>query len=239
MTAEWSLPALLDSLNSQVEEDLTRARKAIAHPGDKGDASEAVWIDLLEKYLPKRYEVRSAHVVDSNGDFSDQMDVVIHDRQYSPFVFTFKEKFVVPVESVYAVLEAKQDMTAEYIAYAQTKIASARKLTPTSLPVPTVSGEQKAKEPHHIIGGILTLSCGWNPPFGDTMRGHLENDLGGGRLDIGCVAQSGFFTFDDENRYTLSEMPKPVTAFLLELIARLQAIGTVPMIDVRAYAAQL
>jgi hypothetical protein len=29
---------------------------------------------------------------------------------------------------------------------------------------------------------------------------------------------------------------KPATAFLLELIARLQASATVPMIDVRAYA---
>ena len=239
MTTEWSLPALLDSLNSQVEEDLTRARKTIAHPGDKGDASEAVWINLLGKYLPRRYEVRSAHVVDSNGGFSGQMDVVIHDRQYSPFVFTFNEKFVVPAESVYAVFEAKQDLTAEYIGYAQTKIAKVRKLTRTSLPVPTVSGEEMAKEPHHIIGGILTLSCRWKPPFGDTMRGHLESDLGDGRLDIGCVARSGFFTFDDENRYTFYAIPKPVTAFLLELIASLQAIGTVPMIDVRAYAAHL
>jgi hypothetical protein len=31
-------------------------------------------------------------------------------------------------------------------------------------------------------------------------------------------------------------MGKPATAFLLELIARLQEKATVPMIDVRAYA---
>lgn len=29
---------------------------------------------------------------------------------------------------------------------------------------------------------------------------------------------------------------KPATAFLLELIAQLQSLGTVPMIDTRAYA---
>ena len=36
--------------------------------------------------------------------------------------------------------------------------------------------------------------------------------------------------------YDFSAGGKPATAFLLELIARLQAIATVPMIDVRAYA---
>jgi len=239
MNGEWSLPALLESLNGQVEEDLARARKAIAHPGDKGDASEAVWLELLSQYLPKRYEVCSAHVVDHNGNFSEQMDVVIHDRQYSPFVFNFKDKYVIPIESVYAVFEAKQDMTAEYTEYAQSKVASVRKLTPTSLPVPTISGEKEAKRPHHIIGGMLTLDCTWKPPFGDTMLRHLENDLGDGRLDIGCVAKSGIFTFDNTTGFALNELNKPATAFLLELIARLQAIGTVPMIDVRAYAAQL
>jgi len=33
-----------------------------------------------------------------------------------------------------------------------------------------------------------------------------------------------------------SQQSKPATAFLLELIAKLQEIGTVPMTDIRAYA---
>jgi hypothetical protein len=239
MTAKWSLPALLDALNSEVEQNLALARRAIGHPGDKGDASEAAWIDLLGKYLPKRYEIRSAHVVDSDGNFSEQIDLVIHDRQYSPFVFNFNEKFVVPVESVYAAFEAKQDMSAQNIDYAQKKLESVRKLKSTSIPVPTVAGEQKAKVPHHIIGGILALSCEWKPAFAETMNEHLMKNLDAGRLDIGCVAQSGYFTFGNEGAYRLMAMEKPVTAFLLELIALLQSIGTVPMIDIRAYASHL
>jgi hypothetical protein len=35
------------------------------------------------------------------------------------------------------------------------------------------------------------------------------------------------------------EESKPVTRFLLELMSRLQAVATVPMIDMRAYAAKL
>jgi hypothetical protein len=36
-----------------------------------------VWIDLLEKYLPKRYQAATAHIVDSLGNFSQQIDVVV------------------------------------------------------------------------------------------------------------------------------------------------------------------
>ena len=55
------------------------------HPGTKGDASESVWIEMLEKYLPRRYQAATAHIVDSLGHFSQQIDVcVVFDRQYSP-----------------------------------------------------------------------------------------------------------------------------------------------------------
>ena len=56
------------------------------------------------------------------------------------------------------------------------------------------------------------------------------------RLDINCVAAHGIFGFDDAGAVTITADGKPATAFLLELIARLQAIATVPMIDTRAYA---
>lgn len=240
MSANWSLPSLLDSLHHSVEDELRRARKTLAHPTEKGDASEAVWIDVLNNHLPRRYEARKAHVVDSNGAFSQQIDVVIHDRQYSPFVFKFKDSFVVPAESVYAVFEAKQDMTAEHIGYAQEKVASVRQLHRTSLPVPTVDGIKPAKAPGHILGGLLTLGCTWTPPFGETMRGHLENYHGLGRLDLGCVADTGLFAFDAAKQvYALGATSRPATRFIFELIASLQELATVPMLDIRAYAAHI
>src|SRR5258708_8768013 len=87
--SDWSLPMLLAGLHEDIQQRLATARKAIAHPGSKGDASELVWLEMFQKYLPKRYSAVKAHVVDSDGNFSDQIDVVIFDRQYSPFVFKF------------------------------------------------------------------------------------------------------------------------------------------------------
>jgi hypothetical protein len=235
-----SLPTLLDALHDSVEQELQRARTALAHPTDKGDASEEVWIELFNKYLPRRYEARKAHVVDSQGTFSQQMDVVIHDRQYSPLVFTFKDTFYVPAESVYAVFEAKQTISDKHIAYAQEKVESVRKLHRTSMPVPTIDGLKRPKAPSHILGGLLTLTSDWKPALGDTMLGHLQKDQDVGRLDIGCVADAGWFVFDQATKdFIRHEVNRSATRFLFELIARLQELATVPMLDVRAYAAQI
>ena len=234
----WSLPTLLDELNSEVAADLARARNTLGHPTDLGDATEEIWIELFNKYLPKRYHAIKATVCDSTGAFSEQIDVVIHDRQYTPLVFTFKEKHVVPAESVYAVFESKQEMNAAHIGYAHGKIASVRQLHRTSLPVPTIDGTKRAKQLTPIMGGILTLTSRWNPVFGDTMLGHLEGVAEEGSLDFGCVADVGNFWRNAEG-YSLMQQSKPVTRFLLELMSRLQAVATVPMIDRRAYAAKL
>ena len=56
------------------------------------------------------------------------------------------------------------------------------------------------------------------------------------RLDIGCIAAHGVFSCDATGCHAILSKPKAATAFLLELIARLQDSATVPMIDVRAYA---
>lgn len=235
--SNWSLPTLLGALHDSIEGELRRARETLAHPTEKGDASESVWIDVFNKHLPRRYEARRAHVVDANGAFSEQIDVVIHDRQYSPLVFTFKDSFVVPAESVYAVFEAKQDMNAEHIAYAQHKAATVRRLHRTSVPVPTIDGLKPPKQPGVILAGLLTLTCDWSPPFGGTMQQHLQNVLGDGVLDLGCVADAGLFWFDAKNQiHQLSAVQRSATHFVFELIARLQELATVPMLDVRAYA---
>ncbi len=107
---EWSLSQLLSGLHDDIQQRLETVRKSFGHPGTKGDASESVWLELFKKYLPERYSADTAHVVDSNGDFSEQIDVVIFDRQYTPFIFRYEGKVIIPAESVYAVFEAKQSV---------------------------------------------------------------------------------------------------------------------------------
>jgi hypothetical protein len=232
---DWSLAQLLTGLHDEIERRLATARKSFGHAPTKGDASESVWLDLLQTYLPQRYQAATAHVVDSDGNFSDQIDVVVFDRQYSPFIFNFEGQKVIPAESVYAVFEAKQTLNAELVRYAREKCASVRKLNRTSLPIPHAGGTYDAKPPMPILGGVLTFESDWKPPLGDPLEKALSDGDARSRLDIGCVAAHGIFCLT-EDRYVFVAERKPATAFLLELIARLQELATVPMIDIRAYA---
>jgi len=235
--SEWSLTTLLSSLHEDIQQRLATVRRSFGHPGTKGDASESVWIGLLEKYLPKRYQAAKAHVVDSLGAFSDQIDVVVFDRQYSPFIFSYENETIIPAESVYAVFEAKQTANASMVAYAQKKVESVRRLHRTSVPIPYAKGVYPPKPLIPILGGLLTFESEWNPALGSSLEKALAADLGEGRLDLGCIASHGHFYFDHATAtYVTANEMRAATAFLFKLISSLQFSGTVPMIDIEAYA---
>ncbi|WVT76371.1 DUF6602 domain-containing protein (plasmid) [Sinorhizobium chiapasense] len=208
--------------------------------GTKGDATEEAWRGLLTTYLPQRYKVAKAHVCDSNNQFSEQIDVVIYDRQYSPLIFSIGNEIIVPAESVYAIFEAKQTINAEFVEYAAQKVESVRRLSRTSLPIPHLSGEHKRELPP-ILGGILTLDSDWKPPLGSSLTNQLTAlaSTEFGRLDLGCVAAHGHFTCWADGEIGIAEGSKPATAFLFELIIQLQKLATVPMLDLRAYGTWL
>lgn len=237
MMSDWSLPELLSGLHDDIQQRLKTVRKTLAHPGSKGDASEKVWLDLFQRYLPKRYQATTAHVVDSEGNFSEQIDVVIFDRQYSPFIFDYQDQTIIPAESVYAAFEAKQTMNADHTAYAQKKIASVRQLRRTSLPIPYAKGTYPPKPLIPILGGALTFESDWSPALGQPLRNALALDQSDGRLDFGCVAAHGYWSYNpEEQTHEFHEGGKPATGFLFKLISQLQFSGTVPMIDIQAYA---
>jgi hypothetical protein len=234
---EWSLSQLFASLHDDIQNRLKTARISLGHPVVKGDASEKVWLSLFQTYLPQRYQAATAHVVDSQGAFSEQIDIVIFDRQYSPFIFHFEGQTIIPAESVYAVFEAKQTINLEQIRYAQKKVESVRRLHRTSLPIPYAKGTYPAKPLIPIYGGLLALESDWNPALGNSLLGALGDGKELDRLDLGCVAAHGHFNFDQQNdQYVVYTGGKPATKFLFKLISELQFSGTVPMIDINAYA---
>jgi hypothetical protein len=162
---------------------------------------------------------------------------VIFDRQYSPFIFQYQDQTIIPAESVYAVFEAKQSVYAGHVDYAQKKVASVRRLHRTSLPIPYAQGTYPPKPLIPILGGILTFESDWSPAFGQALSDVLNGGDSEGRLDLGCVAAHGYFSLNQKaGTYETFAGGKPATAFLFKLISLLQFSGTVPMIDVQAYA---
>ena len=236
------LTEILDGLQARLEGGLRGNRSAVTHPGARGEASEEDWLRVLNDHLPQRYQANRAFVIDSQGECSEQIDIAIYDRQYSPFLYNQANQRYVPAESVYGVLEVKQDLSREHVLYAGQKAASVRRLHRTSAPVPHVEGVAKPRPLPRIVAGIVTYQSSRIPPFGDPLRDALAGLAADHQLDVGCSLLHGAF----EARYLSSgtlelaavEGPRSLVQFLLRLMKQLQSLATAPAIDYDAYLAR-
>ena len=195
---------------------LSTNRQHIQHPGVKGDTSELNWIEWLKSYLPKRYSVDRASIIDCEGNISEQVDVVIYDRQYSPFVFNQDNAFYVPAESVYAVFEVKQVLNKDYVIYAAGKAKSVRTLKRTTTSIPHAGGCFEPKKHKRILSGILTLSSGWAPPLGESLEKVLYSLDPESCLDIGCILQEGSFLVNYDSGTIMKSTQEESLIFFLD-----------------------
>ncbi len=100
----------------------------------------------------------------------------------------------------------------------------------------TIDGLRKAT-PQPILAGFVAFENGCTVDNVTTYPTQaLANDQGDGRLDIGCIAAFGTFGCEGSDCQTSIAHDKAGTSFLLGLITELQKIGTVPAIDMAAYA---
>lgn len=70
---------MFKGMQGQMLATLELGRTQITHNGEMGEAAEESWRRWLREYLPKRYRVDKAIVVDCDGKTSDQIDIVIYD----------------------------------------------------------------------------------------------------------------------------------------------------------------
>jgi hypothetical protein len=237
------LRSLFFSLQGQLAAHLQTNRDVLDHPGAKGAATEEHWRQMLGEYLPNRYCVSKAFVIDSEGGKSEEIDLVIYDRQYSPFLFKQGGAVFIPAESVYAVFEVKQDFTGGNVEYGIEKAASVRRLVRTSVAVTHAGGNFPPRKPFPLLAGLLALESSWSPPFGKSLIERLEASPEEGRLDLLCALNHGAaevtYSATGPVSLDLSAPDASLIFFFLRLLERLQGLGTVPAIDLRAYGRAL
>jgi len=215
---------------------LRLSNTSITHDGVMGDVNESHFIEFLSRHLPKRYAVDSAIVIDSNGETSDQIDIVIYDNQYTPTLLGQHNHRFVPAEAVYAVIEVKPTINKAYLEYAGNKAASVRKLERTSIPIKHAGGEYPAKPPIQIISGIVAAGVEWADGLkSKAFHEHLATLNENSSLNFGLALSGG--TFDDfSQRITIGSSENSLAYFLFRLLEKLQSLGTVPAVDWNKYA---
>ena len=217
------------------------------HCGSGGDASELDWASWLENYLPGRYAViHDAFVVDCLGKVSDQLDVVIYDRHFTPRVFVNGVKTWVPAEAVYAVVECKARLDAEKVKAAGDKVASVRGMERRSkLHVDNSKKVEKKAEPKPILGVLVADRSEWVKPLGTALRKALVGLSALERLDLVCaVGDCGVsvaWETDAEEPASVKQVADEfaLVGFFAELVSKLQALGSVAPIDFDAYTEML
>jgi hypothetical protein len=217
-----------------------KSSRRITHAGDRGEVNEQHFIDFLRKYLPNRYTVEKAIVLDSDGNVSQSIDVVVFDRQYTPTLLDNDKHRYVPAEAVYAVFECKPKIDKGYLEYASDKAASVRRLKRTSVEIHHAGGVFPAKKLLDIVAGILAIEVDWKDGFGESFREIHEKLSKEGMIDCGFAATGASFdTFAGPGAYTFGPPDNALAHFAFRLLGKLQSLATVPAVDWMAYANQL
>ena len=243
-TKKVSLNAVFSAISTPLEAILTQSAIVIDHPTTKGDASEFQWLKWLKTYLPKRYTADKGFVIDSSGSISEQQDIIIYDRQYTPTLLDQEGVLYVPAESVYAVIEVKQELDREYINYAGEKIRSVRTLKRKSASFVAAGVECQKTEPKHIIGGLVCLKTNWrNGLNNDALLSAMDQvkDLDN-QIDLVCCLGFGSFVAEYAEKGISLRKSTPEASlvfFFLNLLTKLRTLATVCAIDYDEYSKSL
>jgi len=232
---------------------LELSANSITHNGVMGDVNEDHFITTLRRYLPRRYGVDQGIVIDSNGKTSDQIDIIIHDPQYTPPLLDQQSHRYILAEAVYAVIEAKAIINRDSLVnHAAKHAASVRRLKRTNNLIVDArgtidgkkSGDGTTKAVFPILAGIVALQAEWSEGLSsDAFKQIIGSMNGKETVSFGFAANDVAFDlahapFDEELQHgelTFSSKDGSLAWFLFDLLNRLQKLGTVPAVNWNDY----
>jgi|ERR1017187_1876453 hypothetical protein len=111
MSNSMDLGSVFQGLGREMRNHWENTLRYVDHPLELGLARERLLVEYLLRLLPDRFAIDSGFVIDSSGNRSRQIDIVIYDKIIAkPFVVPGKVHFF-PCECVVAVGEVKSNIT--------------------------------------------------------------------------------------------------------------------------------
>lgn len=108
-----NLKAIMDSYSRTLSQAFEDTEKALGYPFDRGTGREEALKAFLAEHLPKRYGIGTGFVINSRGDESKQLDIVIYDANVCPVFAVDKQHNAYPIEGVFAAIEVKSTLNEE------------------------------------------------------------------------------------------------------------------------------
>ena len=105
----------------------------INHMGERGSSREEILLSYLRKYIPAKYEMNNGVIMDGTGEQSRQQDIIIYDSFNSPVLLNMESTRMVPIESVFSVIEVKSSLNKIEIGKCVNNISSVKSLVKNGL----------------------------------------------------------------------------------------------------------
>ncbi|MEU3930608.1 DUF6602 domain-containing protein [Streptomyces sp. NPDC029044] len=222
---------MTQELNAEYERLRVRARE---DPGTAGQQGEETWARLLREWLPSGYQVvTGGRILDSAGNTSPQLDVIVLHPSYPPGLLKLKY-FLAP--AVVAAFECKLTLKSSHI----------KKCAHTAALIESMAVAE-GRPAGELFFGVLAHTHSWksaaSSPVKNIQRALMASTekyakLPGEAIDSLCVADlaswTGFCAEDDDSVLRLMHMtqawgfrsrvdaPEPITQMMAHLLDRIR-----------------
>jgi hypothetical protein len=117
-----------EAVSKQMSAQVRAVSASLRHAGMKGASNEEIIRGFLRHYLPGRYALGQGKIVDFSGKESKQVDIIIFGATNAAPLYVDDINIVIPIESVYAVLEVKTTLVRRALTEAVNNILSVHSL---------------------------------------------------------------------------------------------------------------
>ncbi|PJW21989.1 hypothetical protein CV632_01305 [Geobacillus thermodenitrificans] len=154
------------------------------HTLSAGENREDIVRDFLKNYIPKAYGVDTGLILSSEGEFSNQADLVIFDQLYNTPLYPTSTNKLWFVESIYALIEVKTHLNPDSLNDSIEKCKKFKKLKRNYSTVPNLP----------TITDSLFILWAFNGPSEDTIKQNILNSV----KDLDVEEQPDFIIIPDK-----------------------------------------
>lgn len=103
-------------------------KNGLRHPGEFGTYRESIVADLLQGFLPQHLAIDTGFIVNSSGEVSKQIDLIIYNPFLTPPLESKRRQRFFPVETVVAVGEVRSSVSKPSFNEALQRISEVKEL---------------------------------------------------------------------------------------------------------------